>query len=166
MINIAEYERERERHTVKIPPRNGKRIRREQHRNHPPIPKHADELERLTPPPKTPLRLWKARGGAEQARDTNQAVGRRAGDAGGGDERGEGDVGREDGAGDDGRDEPDDDDGVARLAGVHARHPAGEGEDAVAGYGEDEARGGRDGDGCVLFTRSLVCPSACVCWMD
>jgi len=137
--------------TVQRLPTNRKLIRREQHRDHPRVPEDPDELERLAPPPQTPPRLREPFRREHQPAQADEAVRRRRGHARRGDERREGHHGGEDGAGHQGRDGPDDDDGIARLAVLgDARDPVREGEHAVAGDGEDEARGGDDGDGGVL----------------
>lgn len=136
--------------TVQVRPGDRKRIRGKEHSHDPAIPKHPDELERLAQPAETPRRLGEPLGRAEQPPKADQSVRRGAGHARGRDQRREGDVGWEQGAGDDAGDGPDDDDGVAGLAVVDAGDPAGEGEDAVAGDGEDETGCGDDGDCRVL----------------
>lgn len=74
------------RRIVEILPGDRKLIGREQHSNHPPIPEHANNLERLAEAPQTPLRLGEALGRAQEARETDQAVRCGAGHARGGNE--------------------------------------------------------------------------------
>lgn len=126
-------------------------IWRKQHRHDPPVPKHPNHLKRLAPPPQTPARRRERLGRQQQPPQADEAVRRGRRHARGRDERGEGDARGEDGAGDEGGDAPDDKDCVFGLAGVDLRDPGGVGEDAVAGDGEDEAGGGDDGDGGVLW---------------
>ncbi|GMG09531.1 unnamed protein product [Aspergillus oryzae var. brunneus] len=115
--------RKRKEHTIQIRPGNGKRIRRKENGNNPPVPEHADELERLAPLPEAPLGLGKALRGADETGETDEAVGCCAGDTGCGDERCECHIGGEERAGDQGCYGPDDDHGVAGLAVVDFRDP-------------------------------------------
>lgn len=147
--NVGELEFEKL--TVQIFRCNGELPRREKHGNDPTIPEDADDMERATQPPQTPLRLVEILRREEDTAQRDQAVRSRRGNAGGGDQRREGDAGREDRAGDEGRDAPDYQDGVLGLAvGGGLGDPAGAGQDAITSDGEDETRGREDGDGGVL----------------